>query len=195
MASRRPKLPPEISVPPTGAPAQRRTHVHLVPIKDRWGIRVGRRVVKTFADHSRALLAAIPMARQLGGRLFVHYESGIIREASTDPLDESFLRLWKKIHDDHNKPQPTVKTQPKAVHVVRQKDGWGIRVGRQVRQKRFSDRGDAVQAAMPYARKLEARLFVHFENGEVRESSTSRADEMMFKLWKSAYERNAEQAD
>lgn len=195
MASRRPKLPPEITAPPpSGEQPARRVHVHVVPMNGCWAIRVGRRIEKTFPSQLEASKVAIPLARERGSRLFVHYESGVIREAGTSKAEEMLLEMWEMVYNEHNNPEPKAKPQPKAVHVVREKDEWGIRVGRELR-RRFADRGDAVQAAMPYARKLGARLFVHFENGEVRESSTSKADEMMFKLWKSAYEGNADRVD
>lgn len=70
-----------------------------------------------------------------------------------------------------------------AVHVVRYGDEWGIRVGRRP-YKRFADRSDAVQAAMPFARSLNVRLFVHYDNGEVRESATGVGEELLFKAWR-----------
>ena len=103
MASKRPKLPPEIPVSQISEdqPA-RRVHVHVVPSGDGWGIRVGRRIEKSFATRFEASKAAIPFARERGSRLFVHHESGQIREASTDEADEMFLDVWKRIYDSHN---------------------------------------------------------------------------------------------
>ena len=102
MASRRPKLPPEISTTgPTASPA-RRIHVHVVPTGNCWGIRVGRRVEQTFATQEEASRAAIPFARERGSRLFVHYSSGVVRESSTDPIDEMFLEMWQMAYDDYH---------------------------------------------------------------------------------------------
>lgn len=103
MASRRPKLPPEITTPPASSeqPA-RRLHVHVVPTGEGWGIRVGRRVEKTFATQEEASRSAIPFARERGSRLFVHYLSGVVRESSTDPIDEMFLEMWQMAYDDYH---------------------------------------------------------------------------------------------
>lgn len=106
MASRRPKLPPEITAPPpSGEQPARRVHVHVVPLNGYWAIRVGRRIEKTFATQEEASRAAIPFARERGSRLFVHYLSGVVRESSTDPIDEMFLEMWQMAYDDyHSKP-------------------------------------------------------------------------------------------
>jgi hypothetical protein len=178
MASRRPKLLPEIFVPPAGAPAQRRTHVHIVPTNGKWGIRVGRRVESIFTEQADAVLAAMPLARERGVRLFLHYESGVIQESSTSLADETLLRILKMRHEKEDKR----RAQP-PVHVVRDGDGWGMRVGRRIKM-RFSDRSEAVEAAMPFARTRGVRLFVHYESGEIRESATGEGEELLFKAWR-----------
>lgn len=186
MASKRPKLPPEVTVAPrSGEHPARRLHIHVVPVGDGWGIRVGRRIEQCFAEQADAVLAAMPLARDREVRLFAHYQSGVIREASTDRADEMLLEALKMRHDNHGKrqAQPRAKTRPNTVHVVRRGDGWDIRVGRRT-HKRFPDRSDAVQAAMPFARNLDARLFVHYDNGEIRESATGEGEELLFKAWR-----------
>lgn len=103
MASKSPKLPPEVPAPPlaTDRPA-RRLHVHVVPVGDGWGIRVGRRIEKTFHTQEEASRAAIPFARERESRLFIHYPSGVVRESSTDPIDEMFLEMWQMAYDDYH---------------------------------------------------------------------------------------------
>ena len=98
MASRRPKLPPEITAPPASVEQPtRRVHVHVVPTGDSWGIRVGRRIEKRFAERSDAVEAAMPSARTRGARLFVHYDSGEIRESATGEGEELLFKAWKQI--------------------------------------------------------------------------------------------------
>lgn len=79
-------------------------HVHVVPTDGNWGIRVGRRIEKTFTSQLDASKVAIPLARESGSRLFVHYESGVIREAGTSEAEGMLLDMWEMVYDDYNKP-------------------------------------------------------------------------------------------
>jgi hypothetical protein len=71
---------------------------------------------------------------------------------------------------------------PKTVHVVAAGDGWAIRAAGRV-EATFTTRGDAIRAAMPFARKRAARLFVHYAGGEIREASTDPTDELLLEIW------------
>jgi hypothetical protein len=104
MASKSPKLPPELPSDAVAAPATRRAHVHIVPADGGWAVRLGRRVEMTLATRHDALMAAIPFARERGSRLFVHYASGEIRESGTAKTDELMLEMWQMIYDQHNPP-------------------------------------------------------------------------------------------
>jgi hypothetical protein len=104
MASKSPKLPPEIPGDAVAVPATRRAHVHIIPADGGWAVRLGRRVEMTLATRHDALMAAIPFARERGSRLFVHYASGEIRECGTARTDELMLEMWKMVYDDYNQP-------------------------------------------------------------------------------------------
>jgi len=104
MASKSPKLPPELPSDPAAISATRRAHVHVVPADDAWAVQLGRRVEMTFATRHDALMAAIPFARERGSRLFVHFASGEIRESGTARTDELMLEMWQMIYDQHNPP-------------------------------------------------------------------------------------------
>jgi hypothetical protein len=104
MASESPKLPPEDLAAVVNDLATRPPHVHVVPADGGWAVRLGRRTEKTFATRFDASMAAIPFARERGSRLFVHYESGEIREAGTALTDELMLEMWKMVYDDYNRP-------------------------------------------------------------------------------------------
>jgi hypothetical protein len=103
MASQSPKLPPELPSDAAAVPETRRAHVHIVPADGAWAVRLGRRVEMTLATRHDALMAAIPFARERGSRLFVHYESGQVREGGTAETDELMLEMWKMVYDDYNR--------------------------------------------------------------------------------------------
>jgi hypothetical protein len=71
---------------------------------------------------------------------------------------------------------------PRTVHVVSLSEGWAIRAAGRV-EATFTTRGDAIRAAMPFARERSARLFVHYPGGEIREASTDPADELLLEIW------------
>jgi hypothetical protein len=104
MASKSPKLPPELPSDAVAVPATRRAHVHIIPADGGWAVRLGRRVEMTLATRHDALMAAIPFARERGSRLFVHYASGEIRECGTARTDELMLEMWQMIYNQHNPP-------------------------------------------------------------------------------------------
>jgi hypothetical protein len=104
MASNSPKLPPELLSDAVAVPAPRRAHVHLVQVQHGWEMRLGRRIEMTLATRFDAFMAAIPFARERGSRLFVHYESGEIRETGTTEADELLLETWQMIYNQHNPP-------------------------------------------------------------------------------------------
>jgi hypothetical protein len=102
MASKSPKLPPELPSDAVAVPAARRAHVHLIAVDGRWVMRLGRRTEKTFDKRYDAFMAAIPFARERNARLFVHYPSGEIREAGTTETEEVMLKMWKMVYEDYN---------------------------------------------------------------------------------------------
>jgi hypothetical protein len=104
MASKSPKLPPELPSDAAAVPAARRAHVHIVPADGGWAVRLGRSVEMTLATRHDALMAAIPFARERGSRLFLHYASGEIRECGTAQTDELMLEMWQMIYNQHNPP-------------------------------------------------------------------------------------------
>jgi hypothetical protein len=80
------------------------------------------------------------------------------------------------------------------VHVVPAEGGWAMRVGRRI-EKTFATRFDASMAAIPFARERGSRLFVHYENGEIREAGTAVTDELMLEMWKMVYDDYHANAD
>ncbi len=62
-----------------------------------------------------------------------------------------------------------------------------MRLGRRT-EKTFPTHFDAATAAIPFARERGSRLFVHYENGEIREAGTAVTDELMLEMWKMVYE-------
>lgn len=84
-------------------------------------------------------------------------------------------------------------TEPAArrahVHIVPADGAWAVRLGRHV-EMTLETRHDALMAAIPFARKRGSRLFVHYENGEIRESGTEETDELMLEMWKMVYDQH-----
>lgn len=99
MASNLPKLTPEESL---AEPVARRAHVHLMQVQHGWDMHVGQRVESCFASEIEAALAAIPFARERGAKLFVHYESGEIRETGTSLTDELMMQMWRLTYESRN---------------------------------------------------------------------------------------------
>lgn len=102
MASHSPKLLPESPGPTATVPAARRAHVHLMQVQHGWDMRFGGRVEKSFASEIEAALAAIPFARERDARLFVHYESGEVRETGTSLADETMMQMWQMTYESRN---------------------------------------------------------------------------------------------
>jgi len=80
------------------------------------------------------------------------------------------------------------------VHIVLIDGVWAMRVGRRT-EKTFATRYDASMAAIPFARERGARLFVHYEGGEIREAGTALTDELMLEMWKMVYDDHHSNAD
>ena len=92
-------------------------------------------------------------------------------------------------HDERQKRKPG---QPLEVHIDPVEQGWAVRVGDRV-EATFATRLEAVQAAMPRARKLRAKLLLHVPDGRSWYLATSKADELMLELWKRTHEQDAPQ--
>ena len=73
------------------------------------------------------------------------------------------------------------------VHVIAMDGRWVMRLGRRT-EKTFDKKYDALMAAIPFARERNARLFVHYPSGEIREGGTSETEELMLEMWKMVYE-------
>jgi hypothetical protein len=73
------------------------------------------------------------------------------------------------------------------VHLIAVDGRWVMRLGRRT-EKTFDKRYDAFMAAIPFAREHNARLFVHYPSGEIREGGTTECEELMLKMWKMVYE-------
>jgi hypothetical protein len=66
-------------------------------------MRLGRRTERSFASEIEAALAAIPpFARERDARLFVHYESGEVREAGTSLTDETMMQMWHMTYESRH---------------------------------------------------------------------------------------------
>jgi hypothetical protein len=73
------------------------------------------------------------------------------------------------------------------VHLIAVDGRWVMRLGRRT-EKTFDKRYDAFMAAIPFARERNARLFVHYPSGEIREGGTTEAEELMLEMWKMVYD-------
>jgi len=83
-------------------------------------------------------------------------------------------------------PEPTVdppKPRANHVHVAPGEHGWVMRIGRKI-EAHFDSPDEALDVAVPFARKRSVRVFLHLRTGERREMSTALEDELLYQFWK-----------
>jgi hypothetical protein len=88
-------------------------------------------------------------------------------------------------------PEPTAdppKPRVDHIHVAPGDDGWIMRVGRKI-EAHFDSPDEALDVAVPLARKRSARVFLHLRSGERREMATGEAEELLYQIWKDIHTR------
>jgi Uncharacterized protein conserved in bacteria (DUF2188) len=96
MASRRPRLLPEVAVPVHEAADAEASAIHVVPADGGWAVRVEGTIEVAFDDQSEAVEAAWKLARKRSARVFVHARRGTYELRMTE-ADELLWELWKGI--------------------------------------------------------------------------------------------------